>query len=551
MVRNCTLIISEVMSQVDSVNYLVIGAGVAGLRAAVTLAEHGDVLVVTKEALGESNTHYAQGGIAVALSGEEDVALHLKDTEYAGDGLVYRPAAAVLVNEGPVRVKELIRWGARFDRKGEELLLAREAAHSLPRILHANGDATGAEISRSLLEHARMHPRIHFADWTMLRGLVVADERVVGADLFAQAEAGKARLWRVSARAVLIASGGAGQVYSDTTNPAVATGDGIALAAEAGAELADMEFYQFHPTALALPGVPRFLLSEALRGEGAYLRNAKGERFMERYHELLELAPRDVVARAIAREGIGEDGAALPVYLDMRHVQGVDLVERFPGISRFLAQHGLRLQNDLIPVRPAAHYLMGGIRTDLHGRSSLKGLYAAGEAACTGVHGANRLASNSLLEGLVFGARAAEAMLADGLDLVRADGEPQRGGSLQPGGLLQLDAEIAPIVTELRAMMWQHAGLLRDEARLRTGLDHFWLLLERYEVLKKKAQPSRVVIETGALLHIAWMILISALARKESRGAHFREDYPKRSDTQFAKHSIVSADGVVRFEDLG
>jgi L-aspartate oxidase len=531
-------------------DYLVIGAGVAGLRAAVTLAEHGDVLVVTKEALGESNTHYAQGGIAVALSGEEDVALHLKDTEYAGDGLVYRPAAAVLVNEGPVRVQELIRWGARFDRKGEELLLAREAAHSLPRILHANGDATGAEISRSLLAHAglayaRQHPRIYFADWTMLRGLVVQDERVVGADLFAQDEAGKPRLLRVSARAVLIASGGAGQVYSDTTNPAVATGDGIALAAEAGAELADMEFYQFHPTALALPGVPRFLLSEALRGEGAYLRNAKGERFMERYHALLELAPRDVVARAIAREGIGVDGAALPVYLDMRHVQGVNLMERFPGISRFLAQHGLRLQDDLIPVRPAAHYLMGGIRTDLDGRSSLEGLYAAGEAACTGVHGANRLASNSLLEGLVFGARAAEAMLADGLPLTQMEGEPDRDGSLQA------DAKIAPIVAELKALMWQHAGLLRDEVLLQTGIQRWQQLQMRFEAITKDAMPGRALIEAESLLRIAKMILTSADAREESRGAHFREDYPKREDAQFAKHSVVGADGVVRFEELG
>jgi L-aspartate oxidase len=532
-------------------DYVVIGAGVAGLRAAVTLAEHGDVLVVTKEALGESNTHYAQGGIAVALSGDEDVALHLKDTEYAGDGLVYRPAAEVLVREGPLRVEELIRWGARFDRRGDELLLAREAAHSLPRILHANGDATGAEISRSLLEHARTHPRIRFAEWTMLRGLVVADKRVAGVDLFALDANGVPRLWRVSARSVLIASGGAGQVYSDTTNPAVATGDGIALAAEAGAELADMEFYQFHPTALALPGVPRFLLSEALRGEGAYLRNARGERFMERYHPLLELAPRDVVARAIAREGIGADGAALPVYLDMRHVRGVNLPERFPGISRFLGQHKLRLQDDLIPVRPAAHYLMGGIRTDLDGRSSLKGLYAAGEAACTGVHGANRLASNSLLEGLVFGARAAEAMLADGLGFADAGEDPDAGGALH-GSYSNLDAEFAPIVAELRTMMWQHAGLLRDETNLLAGFDRFWPMLERFQSLKKRAQPSRALIETEALLDIAMAILEPAVERKESRGAHFREDYPKRDDGHFAKHSIVELDGVrVRFEEMG
>ena len=435
------------MAKASSVDFLVMGAGVAGLRAAVELARHGDVLVVTKESVGESNTHYAQGGIAVAMEGAEDVALHLEDTVNAGDGLVYRPAAEALVNEGPLRVAELIEWGANFDREsapadpsGGHFLRTREGAHSLARILHAHGDATGAEISRALLAFTRTRERIRFAEWTRVAGLVVADGRAIAADL-ASAEPSRAELGdagrrprthlRVTARSILIASGGAGQVYSDTTNPAVATGDGIALAVQAMAELADMEFYQFHPTALALPGVPRFLLSEALRGEGAYLRNDRGERFMERYHPLLELAPRDVVARAIAREAMRDGAAHLdpaapgagapqprPVYLDMRHVRNLDLAARFPGISAFLAQYGLDLRRDLIPVRPAAHYLMGGIRTDLGGRTSLAGLYAAGEAACTGVHGANRLASNSLLEGLVFGARAARSMLSDSLPLV-------------------------------------------------------------------------------------------------------------------------------------
>src|SRR5579871_5518225 len=378
----------------DQVDFLVIGAGIAGLSAAIRLANAGHVLVVTKEELAESNTAYAQGGIAVAMGGEEDIALHLEDTIAAGDGLVNREAASVLVEQGPQRVDELLEWGTAFDRENGELMRTMEGAHSRSRILHANGDATGKEIAVSLLRHARAIQSIELMEWVTSIDLVTENGRVVGATLLD----GEGGLMTIRARAVLLASGGAGQVYSDTTNPAVATGDGIALASEAGAELADMEFYQFHPTALALPGVPRFLLSEALRGEG--------ERFMERYHELLELAPRDVVARAIAREGIAADGSSLPVYLDLRHLHSIDLTERFPGISRFLAQHGLYLANDLIPVRPAAHYLMGGIRTDLDGRSSLKGLYAAGEAACTGVHGANRLASNSLLEGLVFGARA-------------------------------------------------------------------------------------------------------------------------------------------------
>lgn len=519
----------EVASEVD---FLVVGAGVAGLRAAVELAEHGDVLVVTKEAVAESNTHYAQGGIAVALGGSEDVALHLKDTVGAGDGLVHPPAARVLVVEGPQRVSELIEWGARFDREGGALLRTREGAHSLPRILHANGDATGAEISRSLAVFAHAHKRIRFAEWTTVTALVTGDGRIIGADLLDRDN----NPGRVTARAVLLAAGGAGQVYSDTTNPAVATGDGIALAAEAGAELADMEFYQFHPTAFSFPGAPRFLLSEALRGEGAYLRNDRGERFMERYHALLELAPRDVVARAITREGMGgQPGEQRTVHLDMRHVKDINLHERFPGISAFLAKYGLDLARDLIPVRPAAHYLMGGIRTDLDGRTTLRGLYAAGEAACTGVHGANRLASNSLLEGLVFGARAAHAMLQDGLTVVTADAPPSASLPLDANEEAQIEKQIAA----LQHAMWAHAGLLREEQSLRQGerlLDNCEAALARFT---REGKSSRRLAEARALCGVARAILLSALARTESRGAHFRNDYPKRDDAHFQKHSVL------------
>jgi len=545
------------MSEVEFTDYLIIGAGVAGLRAAIELADHGDVLVVTKESLGESNTHYAQGGIAVATEGQQDVALHLEDTVAAGDGLVHRPAAAVLVEEGPLRVAELIEWGAGFDRVNDQpngqLLRTREAAHSHPRILHANGDATGAEISRSLVAFARNHPRIRFAEWTMATNLVVADGRVIAADL-ASAQLASAgpmgaagAFRRVSARAILIASGGAGQVYSDTTNPAVATGDGIALAARAGAELADMEFYQFHPTALSLPGVPRFLLSEALRGEGAYLRNDRGERFMERYHASLELAPRDVVARAIAREGMGLDsGESRPVYLDMRHVQGVDLTLRFPGISRFLAAHGLSLGADLIPVRPAAHYLMGGIRTDLCGRTSLSGLYAAGEAACTGVHGANRLASNSLLEGLVFGARAAKSMLEDaaGIAPTLASVAPpvSRGKSMET-----IDAGdeslLGEFIQQLQRMMWRTAGLLRHDLTLREGISERDAIETSVHRFAQQDRSSRVLFEAQSLLAVSRAILHSGLARTESRGAHFREDHPRRDDAEFRKHSVLAENG--------
>jgi L-aspartate oxidase len=532
------------MATETRIDFVVMGAGVAGLRAAVELARHGEVLVVTKEAVGESNTHYAQGGIAVAMGGDEDVALHLEDTVQAGAGLVRRASAAALVAEGPVRVAELIEWGARFDEKDGQLLRTREGAHSLRRILHANGDATGAEIGRALAVFAHVHKRIHFAEWTRVTALVVVEGRVVGVDLASAApETAGDEPYRVMARAVLIASGGAGQVYSDTTNPAVATGDGIALAAQAGAALADMEFYQFHPTAFFREGAPHFLLSEALRGEGAWLRNARGERFMEAVHPMAELAPRDVVARAIAREALDAEGHAQPVFLDMRHVTGINLKERFPGISEFLSRYGLELQRDLIPVRPAAHYLMGGVATDLDGRTSLRGLYAAGEAACTGVHGANRLASNSLLEGLVFGARAAEAMLADGLDFVATEPLVVEEAAL----MVEEETRVEVLIARLQAAMWVGAGLLRSAATLEQASIALDAVAAEYETLAAQKKTSRRLAELFSLITLSRVILAAAEARTESRGAHFRSDFPQRDDAHFAKHSIIER-GAVRFE---
>jgi L-aspartate oxidase len=418
-------------------------------------------------------------------------------------------------------VEELLEWGTEFDRYRGELMRTREGAHSVSRILHAHGDATGREIAVSLLRHVRGLGNVELLEWATTVDLVVDEGRVVGAVLLDAAGG----LSEVRARAVLLASGGAGQVYRETTNPAVATGDGIAMAYRAGAELMDMEFYQFHPTAFAMEGAPRFLMSEALRGEGAWLVNARGERFMGRYHAGLELAPRDVVARAIAQEMT--DG---PVYLDMRAVgEGMDLKVRFPGISAFLAGYGLELGRDLIPVAPAAHYLMGGIRTDVHGRSSVAGLYAAGEAACTGVHGANRLASNSLLEGLVFGAMAAEAMkqwsVVSGQWSVKATTMAEATAKRREG-----DAE--GWIAEVREVMWRDAGLLRDGVGLRRAAAD----LERLGETQPMGMTRRE-IEARNLHTVGRVIVRAALGREESRGAHARRDFPQTAG--LARHSVV------------
>ncbi len=513
----------------DSYDFLVVGGGIAGLSAVIRLAEQGRVLCVTKESLAESNTSYAQGGIAVAMGGEADVALHLSDTITAGDGLVDHTAAETLVSDGPRRVEELLAWGTEFDRGAAgELLRTREGAHSLSRILHAHGDATGREIARALLEHVRTLPTVELREWTTTVDLEIEEQRVVGATLLDSND----HLTTVRAGAVLIASGGAGQVYSDTTNPAVATGDGIAMAYRAGAAVEDMEFYQFHPTAFLGEGAPRFLLSEALRGEGALLVNARGERFMVPLHPQAELAPRDVVARAITREALSG-----PVYLDMRGVKGVEFRERFPGISGFLSEYGLDLARDLVPVRPAAHYLMGGIRTDVAGRTTLPGLYAAGEAACTGVHGANRLASNSLLEGLVFGVAAAATMAREARTIPAASAVSP--SQTPPHDTLSHEHTEAWIA-HLRVLMWRDAGLLRDAE----GLHRAQAELKQLKITLP-AGITRRTVEARNLLTVAEMIVQCALGREESRGAHVRNQFPTRNET--ARHSIL-ARGQLRFE---
>ena len=518
------------MSSPSETDFIVVGGGIAGLRAAISLAEAGRVLVVTKQEITESNTQYAQGGIAVALSDDDEIDLHLQDTIEAGDGLVNIEAARVLVEEGPSRIQELIEWGTQFDRSGSKLTFTREAAHSRSRILHAHGDSTGREIGRALFARAQSTPQISFTEFEFTADLCLDKGRAVGVLLLASDGSQRA----VHAKAILLATGGAGQAYSDTTNPSVATGDGIAVAYRGGAAISDMEFFQFHPTALSLPGAPRFLLSEALRGEGALLLNPARERFMSRYHPMAELAPRDVVARAIVQEIAASTITPAVAYLDIRHIQAEHLLERFPRIYTTCKQYGVDITTDLVPIRPAAHYLMGGIKTDLNGRSTLSGLYAAGETACTGVHGANRLASNSLLEGLVFGARAGEAM--------RNERSSAPAESCAPISRSVNSSNVAEVAEHLKASMWQNAGVMRNKQ----GLDDLQEHIAQWKT-SFPTGPHRQIIETRNLLDVAELITRSAIFREESRGAHFRTDCPHHDDAHFRKHSIVSS-GQIRFE---
>ncbi len=497
-------------------DFLVLGSGIAGLRAALGLARRGRVLVVTKDQPTESNTGYAQGGVAVAMGADDDTSLHLGDTLAAGAGIVSEPAARVLVEEGPERIRELASWGARFDREEGRFHLTREGAHSRNRVLHALGDATGWEMVRTLLEKTRKTEAIGLRSFACSTDLVTAAGRVAGCRFLT--EDGAETL--VLARATLLATGGAGQVFAETTNPEVATGDGMAMGLRAGAALLDMEFVQFHPTALNLPGAPRFLVSEAVRGEGAWLINGAGERFVD------ELLSRDQVARAIVREAATGRG---PVCLDLRHLDPQRVRTRFPRIHATCLRFGLDITQEPVPVTPAAHYVMGGVATDLHARCTLAGLYAAGECAATGVHGANRLASNSLLEGLVFGARAAEAMVEDApAHLADVDDNSGRGPAPGP--------EVAGRRTELRRRAWQQLGLERDAAGLRDLLT--WIAPLRAEAHEPR---DRAEAELRNLADVAWAMATSALFREESRGGHFRQDFPEPDDRRFHGHTLLEA----------
>ena len=508
-------------------DFLIIGSGIAGLRAALELADAGSVLILTKDEPREGNTGYAQGGIAAAVGPGDTPELHAADTMAAGDGLCDEHAVRVLVEEGPRYVRELMAWGAVFDRGADGApALTLEGAHSARRVLHAH-DATGREIGRALWLRTSALTNVRTSDHARAVSLLIEGGRCTGARVLHE----DGTLSAARARAVLLATGGAGHVFSDTTNPSVATGDGIAMAYRVGARVSDLEFVQFHPTALKVPGRPRFLMSEALRGEGARLINEDGESFMSRYDPAGDLAPRDRVARAIERES---RRTGHPVYLSLTHLDPAFVHQRFPHLADACRQAGLDLARDRIPVGPAAHYVMGGVATDLDARTSVPGLFAAGEVACTGVHGANRLASNSLLEGLVFGARAGCAMrdersvAAPAQSVVERRAEPGR----PPDGF-ELDAGGA---RELQSMMWRDVGLFRTRACLEavvSSLEPGWRALDAWldQDRPLRADGWRV----ASILTVGRLIARAALRREESRGAHYREDYPQRDDLHWKR----------------
>lgn len=505
---------------------LVLGSGIAGLRAALAAAERVDVLVVTKSAAEESNTRYAQGGIAAPIPPGDSVEDHGRDTMEAGAGLCDPKVVRDVIGAAPDAVRELIAWGARFDTRRGKIDFAQEGGHGRPRVLHSGGDATGAEIERVLLDRARSHPRITLLERTFAIDLITRQGVVVGALTWDPVNG----LRVISSGATVLATGGAGQLWRETTNPEIATGDGLALAFRAGATLADLEFMQFHPTTLYLAGATRALISEAVRGEGAVLRDRKGVRFMTDVHPQAELAPRDVVSRGIVRRM--RETEDTNVYLDLTHLPAGQVRARFPGLASLCETFGLDIAKDPIPVRPAAHYMIGGVRVDARGRTTLRGLWACGEVAASGLHGANRLASNSLLEGLVCGRACGEAAAA-----AAARTKP---GTLDVENEVALDGpgpiDLADARMSLRSLMWREVGLERDGAGLADAVKRleFW---STYIARRVFHTPAGWEIQD--LLTLANLVTRSALAREESRGVHYRTDRPERDDQRWKRHVEV------------
>jgi L-aspartate oxidase len=521
----------------EEVDVLVLGSGIGGLFFAARVAEFGTVAIVTKKDRPESNTNYAQGGIAAALAPDDSPELHARDTFTAGAGLCHTDAVNVLVREGPRRVRELIELGARFTRDAGNLSLGREGGHSRRRIVRA-ADLTGREVERALLAAVASARTVAIHENHMAVDLLVA-EGANGARVCTGAlvlPPGETVPRPIRAKAVAVATGGCGQVYAHTTNPAIATGDGVAMGYRAGARIANMEFVQFHPTALYPAGDRAFLISEAVRGEGAILRARDGSAFMDRYHALASLAPRDIVARAIDQE-LKESGEPF-VLLDCSPISPLDLRGHFPNILAETAARGIDMLAEPIPVVPAAHYVCGGILTDVQGRSSLPGLYSVGEAACTGVHGANRLASNSLVEALVFAARAAEDIgprLERWRHLDRAAATPL-SAPIGDGPALDPVQERA----ELRQLMWHLVGIVRSDHRLRQAAAELTDLKQRVDRLVQTSLLSPELLELRNLLQCSELIVRSSLARRESRGLNYNVDHPFRDNECFLRDTVVT-----------
>ena len=516
-------------------DYIIIGSGIAGLNTALLAREHGSTLILTKGQVDDCNTRYAQGGIAAAVGAGDTPALHMQDTLSAGAGLCDQEAVEVLTSEGPQRIASLIQWGVPFDTSHGEISLGMEGAHSRPRILHAGGDATGQHIELTLAARVA-ESDITVLEYTLATGLVVKGGRVVGVETL-DCRSGESRTF--GGRNIVVGTGGAGQLFKYTTNPEVATGDGVALAYRAGARIMDMEFYQFHPTALSLPGAPSFLLSEAMRGEGAVLRNAQGRAFMPNYHPLGDLAPRDVVSRAIASEMEKNGGGS--VYLDISHLDNSVIQSRFPTIYHFCKGHGLDITREPAPVAPAAHYMMGGIKIDTWGRTNLPGLYACGEAACSAVHGANRLASNSLLDTLVFAQRLVNSSLG-----LAPGAQASDEGTMVLRQIPQRAAVCAtapaPSLENLQDLVWRNAGINRSGTRL--------LLTARILNLWQRtmaAPTDRSSWELANMTLLARLMVESALLRQESRGSHFREDFPETLP-QWEKHVVLTQEALSQKE---
>ena len=521
-------------------DYIIIGSGIAGLNTALLAQERGSVLILTKGRIEDCNTLYAQGGIAAALGPGDSTVLHMQDTLSAGAGLCDPEAVAVLTQEGPQRVANLIQWGVPFDTIHGQIALGREGAHSMPRILHAGGDATGQHIETTLAQRVAQSS-ITVLEYNLATKILVEEGRAYGVEALnmATGDAVAGRRLNFTGRSIVLATGGAGRLYRHTTNPEVATGDGVALAFNAGAAVMDLEFYQFHPTALSLEGAPSFLLSEAMRGEGAVLRDHDGRAFMSDHHPLADLAPRDVVAWAIAYEMEKSDGGL--VTLDISHLPAGTVQARFPTIYSFCMEHGLDITKEPAPVAPAAHYMMGGIKTDVWGRSSLDGLYACGEAACAAVHGANRLASNSLLDTLVFAQRVVSSTLGDALEPVSAGSStgssiagPNHVNATLPERPLVCASAPALSLETLQDLMWRNVGINRNGQRL--------LLSARILQLWQRAMPQPEDLashELANMVLLARLMVEGALLRQESRGSHFREDFPETSD-QWERHVVLT-----------